>query len=591
MKALKTLTIFAAALSLFTLPSCNDDAFLEEHPKSMYTIDNAFVTSDQVDNMLTGVYIRLYDWYAKTMDAWTSTFQYKSFGTDVLDAPFFRTGGTSGYSCFNTWTPLSTNVAYIWDDLYKVVSCANLCIKGCEMDEITWNNEAEKHRITGEAHFFRGFAYLRLAQIYGGVPIQKEYDESIRTDYVRATREETYSFAIEELEAAYNALPDYPAADGKVGKGAAAHALAEAYLAIGVETGNSACYKSAEDYAKAVIALHPLMTSRFGLRANAADTGSQNNVPNYLPNGNVFSDLFTAGNFDRSSGNTEAIWVIQTPTYGQFDEYGGKLGYEPFFMGMVARDLNWSSEYAESGAAAGPWKGTSHPVYGNNMGGYVGGFSIAEASPTNYASYGVWTDPTDMRYEEDVTVRKEFVCFDTNHSLFGQKVKKEMLDQTPENISKYFPIFAKIMPLDGWAYRPNEFMAMNWSHDAYAMRSGESYLLLAEAYLRQGKKAEAADALNAVRTRANCTNLFSAAEMTIDVILDERIRECLFEEGRWYTFLRMEPEVWKKRISDHSMYWSDFPTYKTPIAWDLWPIPQNIIELNTIDMPQNKGWN
>ena len=85
--------------------------------------------------------------------------------------------------------------------------------------------------------------------------------------------------------------------------------------------------------------------------------------------------------------------------------------------------------------------------------------------------------------------------------------------------------------------------------------------------------------------------MYTAAEMDINVILDERIRELIFEEGRWFTFLRMEPQVWKQRIYDHAMYWKDYPTYSTPIAWDLWPIPQDIIDLNTgAPMEQNPGW-
>ena len=107
----------------------------------------------------------------------------------------------------------------------------------------------------------------------------------------------------------------------------------------------------------------------------------------------------------------------------------------------------------------------------------------------------------------------------------------------------------------------------------------------------QGDKDGAAQAVNKLRERAHCSTMYSASEMDIHAILDERIRELIFEEGRWFTFLRMEPQVWKQRIYDHAMYWVDYKTYSTPIAWDLWPIPQNIIDLNTgAQMDQNPGW-
>ena len=587
MKAIHYISILAAAATLM-LQSCNDNLFLEEHPKSMYTIDNAFETSDQIENQLTMCYISFYTWYANT--GWNVTFQYKNFGTDVMDQPYFRNDGAGGWSNFSTWTTLNDNVKQVWNELYKVISYANLALGGCESETIQWNDPVQKNNVSGEAHFFRGYCYLRLAELYGGVPLIKEYNEANRDDYERASRKETYEFAIEELKAAYDGLADYPAVSGKIGKGAAAHMLAEAYLALGVEAGQNNCFTQAADYARKAIALHPLMQERFGARANPNDPGSYHGVKNYLPNGNVYSDLFVTGNFDRKAGNTEGIWVIQTPTYEQRDQYGGNQ-IAVMQVGMVARDLNWAPQYMEPGAAAGPWKGTSHPVYGGNFSAYVGGFGIAEAAPTNYAAYDVWTDPEDLRYQQDVTVRRDFLCFDMKHSMFNQFVTREMLDPTPATISKFFPIFAKLQPLDDWTYRDTDMFHMNYSADVYAIRSGETWLLLAEALLRSGDKAEAARAVNTVRERAHCSQMYEADQMDINVILDERIRECIFEEGRWFTFLRMEPQVWKQRIYDHAMYWVDYRKYSTPIAWNLWPIPQDIIDLNTgAKMEQNEGW-
>lgn len=583
--------VAAAMLALLGATGCNDNLFLEEHPKSEYTIDNAFESSDQIENMLSICYLTLWDWYAKAPgNPWTTTFQFKSFGTDVLDQPYWRNNGTGGYSNFSTWTTLSDQVKFPWNECYKVIAYANLTLEGCGMESIAWTDEAHRTRVAAEARFMRGFCYLRLAELYGGVPVVTEFTEETRNDYVRETREYTYDFAVGELLAAYDDLPDYPSADGRVGKGAAAHMLAEAFLALGVETGDATNYTEAEKYAKAAIELHPMMTDRFGRRADPSDGGSYHGVANYFADGNVMSDLFVPGNFDRSAGNTEAIWVMQTPTYEQQDTYGGKLGAEPMFFSMVARDVNWSAEYAESGAAAGPWKGSN--LSESSTSAHVGGFGINEASPTEYAAYGVWTDPDDLRHMENATVRTKFLCFDRDHSMFNQYVSREMLDQNPTNISKFFPIFSKIIPLDDWSYRDTDTGRQNWSHDAYAIRSAETWLLLAEAYLRQGRTAEAADAVNEVRSRAGCSIMYSAAEMDIDVILDERIRECLFEEGRWFTFLRMEPEVWKQRIYDHAYYWADYKQYSTPIKWDLWPIPQDVIDLNTgAKMLQNEGWN
>ena len=89
------------------------------------------------------------------------------------------------------------------------------------------------------------------------------------------------------------------------------------------------------------------------------------------------------------------------------------------------------------------------------------------------------------------------------------------------------------------------------------VRSSETYLLLAEAHLRNGDAGQAATALNAVRERAKAQKMFSASEIDIYTILDERARELSFEERRWPTLLRMgsnlnggSNEVMKKQILD-----------------------------------------
>ncbi|MBO6238105.1 MAG: hypothetical protein J6N50_04865, partial [Bacteroidales bacterium] len=51
-----------AALSLAT--ACNDQLFLEEQPKTIYTVDNAFAKSSQVDAQLARTYYAAYSLYA-----------------------------------------------------------------------------------------------------------------------------------------------------------------------------------------------------------------------------------------------------------------------------------------------------------------------------------------------------------------------------------------------------------------------------------------------------------------------------------------------------------------------------------------------
>jgi hypothetical protein len=63
------------------------------------------------------------------------------------------------------------------------------------------------------------------------------------------------------------------------------------------------------------------------------------------------------------------------------------------------------------------------------------------------------------------------------------------------------------------------------------MRLAETYLIRAEAYVWKGDMANAAADVNKVRQRAGCAP-YTATNMSIGTILDERARELYYEEGR-----------------------------------------------------------
>lgn len=66
--------------------------------------------------------------------------------------------------------------------------------------------------------------------------------------------------------------------------------------------------------------------------------------------------------------------------------------------------------------------------------------------------------------------------------------------------------------------------------DQYMFRLAETYLLRAEAYLDLNQKDKAAADINEVRDRAKAT-LIDASDVTLDYILDERVRELGIEEN------------------------------------------------------------
>lgn len=594
MKANKYI-LMAAAATMLGMTACDDEGFLTEKPKTVYTTDNSYETIDQIKACISNLYIHIRYWYQQDKFM-------KGLGTDILDTPYFRCTG-NGYCNFATWSSTSNSSNKIYEAMFQMVNYANQSLEGYYKEGLPWESEAQKKEAYGEIMFFRGYGYLTLGELFGGVPLVDQFYQTLKLDFVRSSREETYEFAIQDLEEAAEALPDYPSEAGRVAKGAAYHFLAEAYLSLAtIKNNDASCLQKSIEYADKVIALHPLMTQRFGTRATQGVT--KNGIDAYYEDGNVFFDLFQEGNYDYCEGNTEALWTLQND-YSIYHEFGGNNYVDtPRDMSPVLRDVVWKEQYIEADAAGGPWAGnideSEYP--GGNVCAYVGGRGVANIAPTNYVINEVW----EGSYADDLrnapcNIRREFVCLDTRHSMYGKLVPYEMLDYSTQKITEFFPIWTKLAPVDDWGYDDlgDGGNRSNMYCDQYACRAAETILLRAEANLRAGNADAAATDINRLRNRAQCGKLVTGSEVTLQSILDERVRELFGEERRWVTLLRMGSDGINS-LNTHAMYIVDQPFWggyfsasKAPLtAWTLFAIPQTVIDTNTgAVIEQNPGWN
>ena len=118
----------------------------------------------------------------------------------------------------------------------------------------------------------------------------------------------------------------------------------------------------------------------------------------------------------------------------------------------------------------------------------------------------------------------------------------------------------------------------------YMARLAETYLLRAEAYLGKGNAQKAADDINVLRARAQTTPA-TAAEMNIDYILDERLRELYLEEFRTATLTRLG------KLYDRDKRYNPKSGLAIEEHHNLWPIPATEITQNTgATMEQNPGY-
>ena len=159
----------------------------------------------------------------------------------------------------------------------------------------------------------------------------------------------------------------------------------------------------------------------------------------------------------------------------------------------------------------------------------------------------------------------------------------------------------KVTMQDGWGWTENnadwyaENFTMCYDRDWHVARSSETWLLMAEAYMRLNDQANAVACINEVRSRAQASFKYSGSINMYD-ILDERARELSWEEQRWATYLRLtdgtgKNEYMANNLAKYTMFGHDMGNNNGAPSWTLFPIPFTTINQNTeVELAQNPGW-
>jgi len=567
MYKLKFLTQAIICMMMMLAVSCDENKFLEEKPLAIYSAENTLVTSADYQAAVNYLYYEVR--YMLHGHGSTDNNLIFWYATDLA----FCSADENKLNKYGaTMIPTYAYIADVWKFIYAFVNQANVVLTRLESSNLS---EVDKKLFRGEALFFRAFGYRTLASLYGGVPLIVEEVTVPRRDFKRASREETFTQARNDLTEAVSLLADIDKVkDGKVSKQLAQHLLAEVYISLGDYDNAIAAATSAID--------HPatgLMTARFGSKINQP--------------GDVVSDLFKTGNQNRSvSGNTETLWTEQ---------------YDYLNTGSNTNDM---------------WQWAVNPFYGNitiTVDGVTatafkgntaekGGRGVAWMQPTRHLLDEIWSEG-DLRNSEYNIVRD--VLIDNEASpAFGKWFVKDGYSVQANPVRQWFPFFMKVtgdIPEDYYqkdaAGNPmltafGEHLVVNNGNssfrDLYIFRLAETYLLRAEAYLGKNNKAAAAADINVVRDRANAKPA-DASEVDIDYLLDERLRELCYEELRVVTLCRMGKLVERTR-----KYNSSYPgaaglmeSSGTSMQdyHNLWPIPFSEIERNIyVTLEQNPGY-
>lgn len=599
MKSIKYILGMALAVG-FTLTSCSD--FLEADNKSAggKTADEYFGTSAGQDAWRVNTFFSLRKVVTSTDILENSSDLYwpsRGRGDDEF-VRFSLTGETSAVQNF-----------YV--GCYELINNANGLI------------HYAGDRYKTDAIFLRAYGYYMLTQQFGGVPYITEYINSSTRNYPRADLKTIYDGCINDLKSVYDAAPEKPATyDGTVNKRAIAALIAKLNLAAAWDlettltnaaqgtynvTGTAYATEAAKwaETAIAGIALTQSFEKKWDPsnedanpetffsvqydRASYPGTGGGHGLQNDF--GSYYGDI--SATFLKYSGSTKVPSVKSLYLWDEGDErYAGT-----FMTTFYNTESTWGTE------------------------GYYAYYNATDAQkatlPIAYLYAPHYTDKA--AFEAQLTAMKDRFksgLANTPHAYImanpviaysfdaegnwreDAAVGGAYNDATLQNRMNFTPSVKK------WDDPQTPHSNMNTSEDyrdIVILHASELYLVAAEAYMLAGQDDKALAKINDVRTRAKAAPITTLAAYDpaythgtlrmVDLVLDERAREC-YAEGQRYMDLRRTRQLVKYNVAynNYISSVSDMSNSAGEIKWYR-PIPTMELSSNTSpDMKQNPGY-
>ena len=559
---LRNIIYSALAVSALALTSCSD-SYLDEKMFSSYGTD----VSD-VEAKVIGLHYKFADlWGWSDQQGFVGCWQD---GTDVgapgdtqgVEVPFFQYGSLNAEN---------GGVNKLWTSLYSIINSANIII----------NTEGVDPAAKGEAEFFRAYAYNMLVTLWGPVPLLTESKAEPRTDFTRNAVSEIDAVIAADLNDAIANLPEVgkTKTQNRINKDCARILAGEAFNRMGK-------YSEAEAAVTATITSgnYQLISERYGKFLSDA--------------GDYYSDMFRWGNQRRSQGNKEGIWVFQME-YDR-DVTGGTIN-------APQQRRNWVAAFH---------KLTDFMQNADSIGGRGNG----RLRLSNYVKYGIW-EKGDIR-NSNHNIRR--ILYTNKPNVSKDVWVKEIngfpyrVDEGTEGATKvtvktgdrcYWTVKDTLAvmyphPTKWGGYDTTDDFGWSLVKDWPLMRLADAYLLRAEARIQQNNLPGAAEDINVLRDRAFKTyraesgnaeaGKVTAAQMNMDFLLDERIRELVGEENRRYTLCRTGKLA--ERVKMMMDKWAESTASKAISGFDaskhtLLPIPLSEIQLNKdANLEQNPGY-
>ena len=512
-----------------------------------------YPTPDVFQALVNATYEPLRTFYAQERG-----FTLTEFGTDI-----YTEGADGSYKYVNEYTAqLNPDVDFIrdtWADFYRAINTANTAI--AQAPAVQMDSSLKAQRLA-EARFLRALYYFDLVQMYGPVTLKLEPTTTASTQFTRAPVDSVYAAIIDDLKYAEATLPYVAKEYGRATKGAAQHLLAKVYLTWQRDADSAAdetAKKQAGDFANAAdYAQRVIKSGQYAL----------------LPR---FSDVFAFGN----EKNAEVIWSVQF-TNDPLTTGNGNQGHLFFLMEYdvlpgMQRDI----------ANGRPFKRFRPTTF------FLGLFDRTKDSRYQSQFTRAWYSNNAATIPKDPSSgAPKFQLGDTavyvSDTVLPDSVvaARRYRVYTPRTYSnRIFPSLNKFA--DPFRLSVND---VRGSRDFVVARFAETYLIAAEALLRDGRPpAEALPYINAVRRRAaipghEAEMELTDAQLTLGEILNERARELAGEMQRWFDLVRTHTLVPRVRAYNPD----GGPNIQPYHA--LRPIPRTQMDGTTCCYTQNPGY-
>lgn len=553
------------------LTSCKK--FLAEENISGITAENYYTNTAGYESLVNSCYSSLRNIYSIN----PSLFEY---GTDITTRgeiePVSGTVGdlvirATGLNEYKTLAADNSAVSTFFSACYSGIQRCNTAVNRAE--SIPDLSGSLRNRRIGEVRFIRAYYYYLLVENFGGVAIVKDEINTPVTHFTPGSEQEVYDFIIDDLNNAINGLDLTTADFGRATKGAAKHLLSLIYLTRGYKSfGSSADFTKATQLAEEVIS-----------------SGAYTLLPS-------FADVFNPAN----QKNKEIIFSAQYDPASLTPPTGVGNGQSILFGWRLFREPGFAEEAANYNRRVSDFMPTQflYTLYNTVKDSRYDATFLSRFNATKDAASGTMNiKKGDLRFyfpypDQPFTNADSIALRSTNPNVEIVRFDRWKQDFSGIGGAMKFPMINKFMDPQATSFGNNE-RDYRGTRDVFIFRFSETYLIAAEAYFKAGQLDKAAEKLNVVRARAakaGQTLTITAADVTIDFILDERAREQAGEYKRWLDLKRTHRLL--RAFQNNILTQTANPgvTESQITKYYLRPIPQSVIDRDTGGYPQNAGY-